>query len=133
MIRTIRFHGPMKSLVMKEGKMVQQGTPQQIYYHPVNEYVAGMFGKYNLLTPVQAAWFGIEANGKEVMIRPESFVINKNDGVKGTIQKISFWGGFYEVQVLVKDLKIVVRSPGNVWKDGDAVFVSGNQIAATGQ
>ncbi len=81
-------------IVMKEGKMVQQGTPQQIYYHPVNEYVAGMFGKYNLLTPEQASWFGIEANGKEVMIRPESFVINKNDGVKGTIQKISFWGGF---------------------------------------
>lgn len=96
-------------MVMKEGKLVQQGTPKQIYYHPVNEYVAGMFGKYNLLTPEQASWFGIEPNGKEVILRPESFVINKNDGVKGTIQKISFWGSYYEAEVMVKDLKIVVR------------------------
>jgi iron(III) transport system ATP-binding protein len=111
-------------IVMKEGKMIQQGTPQQIYYQPVNEYVAGMFGKYNLLTPEQAAWFGIEVNGKEVMIRPENFVINKNDGVKGTIQKISFWGSFYEVEVLVNDLKIVVRITKNEWEIGEGVFIT---------
>jgi iron(III) transport system ATP-binding protein len=111
-------------IVMKEGKMIQQGTPQQIYYHPANEYVAGMFGKYNLLTPEQASWFGIEVNGKEVMIRPENFVINKNDGVKGTIQKISFWGSFYEVEVLAKDLKIIARSSNDQWKAHAEVFIS---------
>ena len=87
-------------LVMKEGKIVQRGTPEEIYYKPVNKYVAGMFGKYNLLTPEQASWFGIEANEKEVMIRPEGFRISATDhnGIKGTIQKISFWGSFYEVE-----------------------------------
>ena len=87
-------------LVMKEGKIVQRGTPEEIYYKPVNKYVAGMFGRYNLLTPERASWFGIEANEKEVMIRPEGFRINATDhnGVKGTIQKISFWGSFYEVE-----------------------------------
>ena len=87
-------------IVMKEGKIIQQGKPETIYHQPVNEYVAGLFGKYNLLKPEQAALFGIEANGKDVMIRPEEFVINENDGVKGVIQKISFWGSFYEVEVI---------------------------------
>ena len=111
-------------IVMKEGKIIQQGKPETIYHYPVNEYVAGMFGKYNLLTPEQAAWFGIEANGKDVMVRPEEFIINENDGVKGVIEKISFWGSFYEVEVIGEDVKIVVRVMRNQWGIGDEVFIS---------
>lgn len=112
-------------IVMKEGKIIQQGTPQTIYHQPVNEYVAGMFGKYNLLNPDQAALFGIEANGKNVMLRPEEFSISAtaNDDVKGTIHKISFWGSFYEAEVLVDDVKILVRMLKNEWKVGEDVFI----------
>ena len=112
-------------LVMKDGKVVQRGTPKNIYYEPVNEYVAGMFGKYNLLTPGHASWFGMEANGKEVMVRPESFSVSTsvNTGIKGTIQKISFWGSFYEVEVLVEDLAMVVRMGKSECRIGEEVFI----------
>lgn len=110
-------------IVMREGKIIQQGAPEKIYHEPVNEYVGGMFGKYNLLTAEQAALFGIEANGKNVMLRPEEFVISANEGVKGIIQKISFWGSFYEVEVLVKDVKIVGRMMRSEWKVGDKIFI----------
>ncbi|MEP7229506.1 MAG: ABC transporter ATP-binding protein [Ginsengibacter sp.] len=111
-------------IVMKEGKIIQQGKPETIYHDPVNEYVAGMFGKYNLLKPEQAAMFGIDANGKDVMIRPEEFIINKSEGIKGVIQKISFWGGFYEVEVLIDNLKIVSRVMKKEWRVGNEVFIS---------
>ena len=39
-------------LVMQDGVIIQKGTGEQIYYHPINEYVAGLFGKYNLLNIV---------------------------------------------------------------------------------
>ncbi len=110
-------------IVMKEGRIIQQGTPETIYHQPVNEYVAGMFGKYNLLTPEQASWFGIEGNGKNMMIRPEEFLINENDGVKGVIQKISFWGSYYEVQVMIDDVKVVVRTMKSEWKVDDKVCI----------
>jgi ABC-type sugar transport system ATPase subunit len=113
-------------IVMKEGKIVQQGTPETIYHQPANEYVAGLFGRYNLLKPEQAALFGIEANEKDVMVRPEEFFINESNGVKGVIQKISFWGSFYEVEVMMKDVKIVVRVMKNEWKRGKEVFVNIN-------
>lgn len=111
-------------IVIKKGKIIQQATPQQIYHQPVNEYVAGLFGKYNLLTSKQAALFDIKAKGS-VMIRPEEFVIskNKNDGVKGVVQKISFWGGFYEAEVLVDDVKIVVRMMGNELRVGNESYI----------
>lgn len=99
-------------IVMKAGKIIQQGKPEEIYHQPVNEYVAGLFGRHNLLKPKQAALFGIEANGKDVMIRPEEFIINENEGVKGVIENISFWGSFYEAEVTVNEIKILVRVIG---------------------
>lgn len=114
-------------IVMKEGKIVQQGKPEEIYHKPVNEYVAGMFGKYNLLKPSVADMFGIESNGKDVLMRPEEFIINENDSVKGVIQKISFLGSFNEVEVLVEDVKIVVRMMRNEWDVGGKVFIEMHQ------
>ena len=111
-------------IVMKEGKIIQQETPETIYHQPVNEYVAGLFDRYNLLKPEQAALFGIEANGKGVMIRPEEFIINENHGVKGVIEKISFWGSYYEVDVLVEDARIIVRVMKNEWEVGEETCIN---------
>ena len=61
------------------------------------------------------------------MVRPEYFTINTTgNGVRGTIQKISFWGSFYEAEVLVDDVKIIVRMMKNEWKVGELIelFVS---------
>jgi iron(III) transport system ATP-binding protein len=111
-------------IVMKEGKIAQQGTPKKIYYQPVNEYVAGIFGKYNLLKPQQASWFGIETNGEDTVIRPSQFVINDDEkGVKGVVNKISFWGNFYEVEVLVNDEKMVLNAVTNNYQKGEKVFI----------
>lgn len=112
-------------IVMKKGQIVQHGAPEMIYYHPVNEYVAGMFGRYNSLTPSQAALFGIDSKGKNKIIRPEDFVVISNaaNGVSGMIEKIRFWGSFYEVEVAVGEFKIFVRAGKNEWAAGDHVFV----------
>jgi ABC-type sulfate/molybdate transport systems ATPase subunit len=103
-------------IVMKKGRIIQTGTPEIIYHQPLNEYVAGMFGRYNLLTPAQAALFGIESNGEDVIIRPENFIISSNseNGVKGIVQKISFWGSFYELEVAIDYFKIKVNTQ-NKW------------------
>ena len=112
-------------IVMKEGKIIQKGTPEIIYHQPVNEYVAGMFGRYNLLTPEQVALFGIEANDKNVIIRPENFSIypTSENGIRGIVQKISFWGSFYEVEVGFGDFAIIVRMMKNELEVGKEVYV----------
>jgi iron(III) transport system ATP-binding protein len=112
-------------LVMREGKIIQQGASKQIYYQPVDKYVAGLFGKYNSLTIEQAYLFGVQTNEKEVMIRPEDFNISSSDnnGVKGMIESISFWGSFYEAQVSVQDFILVVRLGKNEWKVGEEIFL----------
>jgi ABC-type sulfate/molybdate transport systems ATPase subunit len=114
-------------MVMREGKIIQQAPPKEIYYAPLNEYVAGIFGKYNCLNPEQALWFGLEATGEEQIIRPECFEIipcdNTHEQVKGIIQNISFWGNFYEAEILIKYFKLIARFIKNQWKVGDEVQV----------
>jgi iron(III) transport system ATP-binding protein len=115
-----------KILVIKDGRIIQQGIPKEIYYEPLNEYVSGMFGKYNLLTLEQASLFGIKANEKQMIVRPEEFSIGAtaDNGVKGVIREISFWGSFYEAEILIKDFLLVVRSTRKEWKNGQEVFIS---------
>ena len=112
-------------IVMKEGKIIQKGSPEIIYRQPKNEYVAGMFGRYNLLTHEQAALFGIEAKEKDVIIRPEDFMISatSENGVRGFVEKISFWGSFYEGEVRFDGFKITVRMGKNDWEVGEELYV----------
>jgi len=116
-------------LVMKEGRIIQRGTPKEVYTQPANEYVAGMFGKYNWLSPGLISLFGLATDEKEVMIRPEDVIISQNkNGINGTIQKISFWGSFYELEVLIPDLVIVARTGKNEWTVGQEAFVSVDKL-----
>jgi len=111
-------------IVMRQGQILQQGSPQEVYFKPVNEYVAGLFGKYNLLSAKQAALFGINSNGNDMMARPENFRVYKTgSGVKGIINKVSFWGSYYEMEVMVEDAKIIVRNDNSEWRVDDKIFV----------
>ena len=38
-------------LVMEKGKLIQIGTPHDIYFKPSNLYVASLFGETNIFNP----------------------------------------------------------------------------------
>jgi len=105
-------------LVIREGRSVQQGTPEEIYRQPANEYVAGLFGKYNLLEA---------GNGRRLFVRPEQFKVGKKAfpaAMKGKITAISFWGGFYEIEILSESgSKLIARTVENGLAAGDSVFL----------
>jgi len=116
-------------LVMKDGEIVQQGSPQQIYNQPVSEYVAGLFGKYNLITPGNAAILGglpgITLNGKSIFIRPEDFKIvrTKKDAVSGKIVDLSFYGSYLEAEVALGKAQVTIKTTDTRLKKGAAVNI----------
>lgn len=107
-------------LVMRDGAVVQQGTPEQIYQQPVNEYVAGLFGKYNLIGP------------KQQFVRPESFKIVKGGSyaLEGSIQKVSFLGSAWELEVKLTEQTITVQTNLSGMKKGDTLYVAVPQEGA---
>jgi spermidine/putrescine transport system ATP-binding protein len=58
--------------VMDDGELLQVGTPEEIYEHPVNRFVAGFIGQTNLLdATVESADAVCLANGDRIPVRSE--------------------------------------------------------------
>ncbi|MCX2740885.1 ABC transporter ATP-binding protein [Pontibacter sp. M82] len=117
-------------LVLQEGKLIQQGTPEQIYKQPVNEYAAALFGSYNRLSKAGTAAFsrllGISTNGKDMLVRPESFKLSPagNKALTGEVNSIGFFGSFYELEVQLPEGAVYVRTTEGHYSPGDTVQVS---------
>ncbi len=112
-------------IVLKDGKIVQQGVPETLYQHPVNEYVAGLFGSYNILPPNLLKAFGIKGFPKGVLVRPEHFRITKKREHTGwRITEIRFHGNTHELTVEHKKHLIHVSTTRTDFKPGDWVGVT---------
>jgi ABC-type glutathione transport system ATPase component len=116
-------------LIMQNGYLVQQGTPQQVYTQPTNTYVAGLLGMYNLIDAANAAGFNslnpIPPN-KQMLLRPEHIRIEPASNIfqKDTIQKIVFWGGFYTIDVLVNTQIVTVKVLQHNFEVGNRVVLT---------
>lgn len=131
---TLISHDPQDSLswaetilVMKEGEIVQQGPPNQVYTCPLNEYVAGLFGRYNLITSeAMLKQFELDKQSSERILRPEELqiVTNKTKAVPGRVQRVYFYGSYSELEVAVADGTVVVRVTDGEHNTGDQVYVS---------
>ncbi|MGD1960899.1 MAG: ABC transporter ATP-binding protein [Fulvivirga sp.] len=116
-------------VVMKNGQVIQQGEPYMVYNEPVDEYVAGLFGKYNLINPTN---WGLKVNGGymsefgNVIMRPEAFSISKDGtkGFNGKVLRTFYFGGYEEVEVMVYQETLTVRSKGDHLVKGEKVNIS---------
>jgi ABC-type sugar transport system ATPase subunit len=117
-------------IVMKDGQIIQHGTPEQIYNQPVNEYCAGLFGEYNLISKKNAAAFinnnESKAGKKKVLIRPEHLkIVSKSDSaINGIAGNILFFGSYYIIDVLVSKQVIRIKTTNNQFAKGDPVYLS---------
>lgn len=117
-------------IVMRNGQLVQKGTPEKIYHQPADEYVAGLFGKYSVIDISRSPEFSrsikAASKGKRLFIRPEYFTITKRSktSIAGKVDKISFCGSYYELEVSTQANVITVTTPTCSLKKGDAVYLT---------
>ena len=121
-----------KIIVMKDGEIVQTDTPQNIYWHPKNEYVAGLFGQYMEVDKELANFFSIEStfnnNPPPIFLRPEMIHISNtfNKYAKEvTITDLNYYGSYLELTVVSADKKMLVKTiKMDTFKVGDCIFIS---------
>jgi ABC-type sugar transport system ATPase subunit len=131
-------HDPMdtlswadKIIVMKDGKIVQSGSPKKIYAKPLNEYIAGLFGGYNILTGEQSRVLGktldIPAKNSTVIIRPENIKLTgkKKKSIEGRVKKIKYFGSYCDLYISIESInaKVHVRQRKAEVKRGQQVFL----------
>ena len=144
--------------VMKEGRLAQVGSAEDVYESPQNLFVAGFVGEMCLLPAVVADPGAVRLNGGEVIrgrtsspkgeaviltIRPEKLHIyatvaeapRDRNALKGSILRRTFYGEsmVYEVQIGESD-SVEVRienTPGTRrWDVGDQVIIDFHPEAA---
>jgi ABC-type sugar transport system ATPase subunit len=112
-------------IVLKDGNVVQQGTPKSIYHDPINEYVAGLFGSYNILTAAQQKLLGRKAAKEDILVRPERFrVYRKKVRNRFQVEEIKFYGNQYELKLSYRQWKVWVATTHDKFKLGDRVEIS---------
>ena len=114
-------------VVMKDGNILQQGTPQDIYNEPANAFVADFIGESNIVDGVMHRDFLVEFAGREfdcvdkgfaadervdVVIRPEDIkVVPTIAGqFSGLVESVTFKGVHYEMIVDSCGLKWMIHS-----------------------
>ncbi len=106
-----------KILVMKGGEIVQAGTPHIIYFHPKTEYVAGLFGRYNLFPPEIISGNRLDSSH---IIRPEQLLIS-NAGIAAVVEKILFYGSHYELRVRIQEHVFFIKVDNDNYLPGQIV------------
>lgn len=85
---TLKFSDQI--IILKEGKIVQQGNPEEVYYYPKSMEIARLFGKAFRLK---------NFNSDLKILRPEYFIeaCEKDSHIKMEVQENNFCGGCFEV------------------------------------
>ena len=135
-------------IIMEKGDVRQIGTPQEIYYHPANEFVADFIGEANFLrgeltdkngdegvvnvegnpVDVVGVW-GIDM-GKQctLVLRPESAVLAEKGQLPCKVIVSCFMGSYQNYHVMVGNtmVKITDFNPKNkkIYQVGDTAYVA---------
>lgn len=105
-----------KIIVMDRGVIAQEGTPDEIYKNPANEFIARFIGNYNVLEADEAGRL-LEMNIEStIAIRPEVIKIadknniNKNENVyiNTTLKQQYMIGSIVRMESYKNDIKILV-------------------------
>lgn len=107
-------------LVLKDGQLIQEGMPEEIYHFPVTEYCAGLFGDYSLVRFTDLGDAVI--NRKRRFLRPEAVTITSGPAAfSGTVLKSVFRGGYYIVDVLYEGQVIHIKSNASQYLAGERI------------
>jgi ABC-type sugar transport system ATPase subunit len=113
-------------IVMRNGQIVQQAAPHTIYHQPINEYVAGLFGDFDLLEPGIAMLFNHEiTDNKRLFIRPEQLVISKKaQGVPARLDQLIFRGVYQVAKLDINGRQLNAITLLDGLNTGEMVYVS---------
>ena len=135
-------------IIMEKGVVAQVGTPEEIYYHPSNKFVADFIGEANFLEgkidKVEEGRIVFDVNGtkfvqhtnlevavgetRTLVIRPESITLEDEGKIPCEVILSNFMGSYHYYQVKVGEsiIKIQIFNPKNkkIYKEGDRCYMA---------
>ena len=109
--------------LFNDGRVVQVGTPREIYRQPDSRFVADFVGSSNVLPPEFVA--SVAGERRWASVRPESIYLTQSAGHAASVVAASFLGGSTRLSVDVDGLRInlMLSSVADVPVVGERVFI----------
>lgn len=113
-------HDPLDTLswadriiVLYGGEIVQHDSPKSIYHNPVDDYTAGLFGRYFKLEGILKDRLVNADSVNKTFFRAEDLEIATEENshtVRGIVNRSLFYGSFFELETLLDGKIFHVRS-----------------------
>jgi putative spermidine/putrescine transport system ATP-binding protein len=110
--------------VFNHGRIMQIGSPEDIYCRPASRFVADFVGSSNVLPP------GFAVNGDArrgwASLRPEAIRLVKTGGREAKVSACSYLGGMTRISLQVQGHKLValVASGADVPREGQTIRIT---------
>ena len=128
-------------IVINKGVVQQTGTPEEIYKHPVNPFVADFLGKVDFFKETSQngsitipemknqtiSYTGEYTGNVYVAVRPENIVLNKNSELRGILETQYYLGDVTDFRIRIGDSLVRVITDGHAYhsiQEGDPVCLS---------
>jgi sulfate/thiosulfate transport system ATP-binding protein len=128
--------------VMNQGRIVQVGTPDEVYNHPASSFVYNFLGNVNLFhgrIDDGTAYIHQDATGDIIFVRPHALEITRNPNgqnhFRATTKHINAAGPLVKVEVVTEwGAQVHVEMPRERFRDlalskGEEVYVTPKDLA----
>ncbi len=95
--------------IMRNGAIIQQGDPKELYYHPINLYAATLLGPVNMISEYPQKTSGSDTS----YVRPENIQIQEDGPLYGVVTRSDFAGARFEITIATghEDLLVYSSTP----------------------
>lgn len=96
-------------VILKEGRLIQNDSPEETYRHPYNSYVAKLFGEVNIFSEEEKTAFQLS----KFSYYPKEIKIS-NDGIDAELLESRFAGNHYWNKIKVHNKELIVYTDEKV-------------------
>jgi ABC-type sugar transport system ATPase subunit len=112
-------------LVLKQGELLQAGTPSELIDKPVNAYVAKLLGAANVLAAQVANHIlGLELTSNQVLVSYPHELVIVDEGIQAQILDVRYQLNAMELEIKVADTILTILAPLGNYAVGALIHIA---------
>jgi len=90
--------------VLRDKKIIAKGTPENLYQHPNDIYIASLFGEANKI-PINVVKTYADTK-RRIIVYAHEFKVSPKSGLEVVVRQSFYMGGYYLIEATYEDNKI---------------------------
>jgi len=96
-------------VVLKDRRIIAKNTPQNLYEHPNDLYIASLFGEANKI-PINIVKSYADTK-RRIIVYAHEFRVSQKSGLEVVVKRSFYKGGYYMIEGIYEEQKIYFNNP----------------------